>query len=177
MQQKAPALGESNMQRPRPIHGIRKFVRRSPISEVVREATSGGIVFRHNPKNEQVEFLLIQDAKGRWTLPKGHVEPDEPAEETAAREIYEETGLDANLSILMWLGKVSFNYRRESSLVLMSMQIFLMRAHGGTNKLQPEDWIMSAAWVPAQEAIDKIQYEDIAKLMLVALQKIRRKSL
>ncbi len=167
------------MQRPRPIYGFRKFVnKRTPaINEVVREATSGGIVFRRNTKTQQIEFLLIQDAKSRWTIPKGHVEPDESAEETAAREIYEETGLDANLSILLWLGKVSFRYRREQSLVLMVMQIFLMRAHGGSDMLQPEDWIERAAWIPAQEAIDKIQYEDIAKLMLVALQKIRRQSL
>ena len=168
------------MQRPRPIHGFRKLVRRRipAISDVVRELTSGGIVFRHNPKNQQIEFLLLQDAKGRWTIPKGHVEPDEPAEETAAREIYEETGMYADLSILEWLGKVSFRYRRDQSLVLMNMHIFLMHAHGpNIDRLQPEDWIMSVKWVPAMEAIDKIQYEDIGKLMLVALQKIRRKSL
>jgi 8-oxo-dGTP diphosphatase len=168
------------MQRPRPINGFRKLVKKraSTINEVVREPTAGGIVFRRNPRNQKVEFLLIQDAKERWTIPKGHVEPGEPDEVTAAREIYEETGLYADLSVLAWLGKINFRYRREQSLVLMTTQIFLMHAHGkDIDKLQSEDWIQDVQWFPATEAIDKIQYEDIAKLMLVALKKIRQKGL
>ena len=47
--------------------GIKKyFSRKKPsIQEVVREATAGGIVFRRNKKGD-VEFLMIQDTKGRW---------------------------------------------------------------------------------------------------------------
>ncbi|MGH7240748.1 MAG: NUDIX domain-containing protein, partial [Candidatus Saccharimonadales bacterium] len=69
---------------PKPIQGFRNFVtkRRPVIEEVVRETTSGGIVWRKN-KAGQVEILLIQDAKGRWTIPKGHVEEGEETKYTA----------------------------------------------------------------------------------------------
>jgi ADP-ribose pyrophosphatase YjhB (NUDIX family) len=161
------------MQRPKPIQGFRKFVkrRRPAINEVVREPTAGGIVFRRNAQ-KQVEILLIQDAKDRWTIPKGHIEEGEAAKETARREISEETGLQ-EMKVLNWLGKINFRYRRANSLVLMTTEIFLVQAKGDTDALKPEDWMNGIKWFPATEALDKIAYEDISKLILLAMKKIR----
>lgn len=166
------------MKRPKPMQGIKKFIpRRKPaISEVVREPTSGGMVFRRNKKTNQVEILLIQDAKNRWTIPKGHIEEGESARETAEREIREETGLQ-EMKVLNWLGKINFRYRRVSSLVLMTTEIFLVQAKGDTDKLQPEDWMNGIGWFNAPEALDKIEYEDISKIFLLGLKKIRQTKL
>ena len=74
--------------------GIRKYFsghKKPSIQEIVREPTAGGVVFRRNKKGE-AEFLLYQDARDRWTIPKGHIEPGETAQVTAKREIGEETG-------------------------------------------------------------------------------------
>ena len=145
--------------------------RRPEIEEVVRETTSGGVVFRRNQKGG-LEILLIQDAKNRWTIPKGHVEPGEEHGATAEREIREETGLQ-DMEVLVWLGKVNFRYRREHTLVLMTMHIWLVEGQGDTDKLEPEEWLGGIKWFPAMEAIDKIAYEDIGKLILVGMKKIR----
>jgi ADP-ribose pyrophosphatase YjhB (NUDIX family) len=163
------------VKRPKPIEGFKKFVhRRSPvIKEVLREPTAGGIVYRKN--NKDVEILLIQDAKDRWTIPKGHIEEGEAAKETAVREIKEETGLE-KVRILNWLGKINFRYRRQSSLVLMTTDIFLVEAQGDTNKLKPEDWMNGIKWFSANDALDKIEYEDIGKIILLGLNKIRKVS-
>lgn len=159
------------MNRPRPVKGIKQFVHRRPvISEVVRETTSGGVVFRR-AKNG-LEILLIKDAKDRWTIPKGHVEPGEEPGATAEREIREETGLQ-DMEALTWLGKVNFRYRRGHSLVLMTMHIWLVEALGDTNKLHPEDWLNDVQWVPAAKAVDLIAYDDIGKLILVAMKRVR----
>jgi len=162
------------MKRPKPIRGFREFVtrHRPVIKEVVRETTSGGIVFRRNKKTGQVEILLIQDAKNRWTIPKGHVEPEEEPKQTAEREIREETGLK-EMKVYNWLGKVHFRYRRSQTLVLMTMHIYLVQGIGDTDTLQPEDWLNDIKWIPAQIAVDKIAYEDIGKLMLVGMKRIR----
>lgn len=162
------------MKRPKPLQGFKKFVnqRRPAISEVVREPTAGGIIFRRNPQTHDIEILLIQDAKDRWTIPKGHIEEGETAKQTAEREVKEETGL-AKVKVLNWLGKINFRYRRGSSLVLMTTEIFLIRALGKTDEIKPEDWMNGIKWFPAAEALDKIEYEDIGKIMLLGLKKIR----
>jgi 8-oxo-dGTP pyrophosphatase MutT (NUDIX family) len=161
------------MKRPKPIQGIRKLVvrHRPVINEVVRETTSGGIVFRRDEK-AGIQILLMQDAKNRWTIPKGHVEPDEEPKATAEREIREETGLQ-EMKVYSWLGKVHFRYRRSHTLVLMTMHIYLVEGHGNTDALHPEGWLNDIKWLPATEAVDKIAYDDIGKLILVGMKKVR----
>lgn len=153
--------------------GFKKFVaRRKPaISEVVREPTAGGVVYRRTDTGG-IEILLIQDAKNRWTIPKGHIEEGESAKQTAEREIREETGLQ-KMKVLNWLGKINFQYRRQQSLVLMTTEIFLVHGQGDTNDLKPEEWMNGIQWFPAAEALDKIEYDDIGKLILLGLKKIR----
>ena len=161
------------MKRPKPIVGFRKLVHRPGIQEVVREPTAGGIIFRAAKQGpSQVEILLIKDSKGRWTIPKGHIEEGETARVTAEREIREETGLQ-EMKVLNWLGKINFRYRRGDSLVLMTTEIFLVQALGDTADIKPEKWMSDLAWLPAADALEKIEYEDIGKLILLGLKKIR----
>lgn len=57
------------------------------------EKSCGAIVYRKFHGN--TELLLIKNANGgHWSFPKGHVEENETEEETALREIKEETGID-----------------------------------------------------------------------------------
>ncbi|HJM04735.1 MAG TPA: NUDIX domain-containing protein [Candidatus Saccharimonadaceae bacterium] len=151
------------------------FSRKKPsIQEIVREPTAGGIVFRHGESG--VEILLIQDAKDRWTIPKGHIEEGETAKQTAKREIGEEAGLK-QVDVLGWLGKIHFRYRRIDKLVLMTTQIYLVRAKGDTDAIQKEDWMNGIKWFKFHDALDAIEYEDIGKLMLLAMKRIRQEKL
>jgi ADP-ribose pyrophosphatase YjhB (NUDIX family) len=164
------------IKRPKPIAGFKKFAHRHrpAINEVVREPTAGGIIYRLAArKADGVEILLIRDSKNRWTIPKGHIEEGETARQTAEREIREETGLQ-EMKVLDWLGKINFRYRRANSLVLMTTEIFLVKAVGDTDKVKSEEWMTNLAWLPASEALDKIEYEDIGKLILLAFKKIRQ---
>ncbi len=149
--------------------------RKDQIQEIVREPTSGGIIFRRN-KDGDIEILLIQDTKDRWTIPKGHIEEGETAKETAIREIGEEAGL-FDIDVLGWLGKIHFRYRRLDKLVLMTTQIYLVRANKETDSIKKEDWMKDIRWFKFNEALDLIEYEDIGTLMLLAMKKIRQEKL
>lgn len=146
------------------------------IQEIVREPTAGGIVYRRDKNSGGVEILLIQDSKDRWTIPKGHIEAGETAQQTAKREIGEEAGLK-NVEVLSWLGKIHFRYRRLDKLVLMTTQIYLVKANGDTDAIQKEDWMNGIQWFKFHDALDVIEYEDIGKLMLLAMKKIRQENL
>ena len=148
------------------------FRKKTAIQEIVREPTSGGIIFRLTHDKKDIEILLIQDSKERWTIPKGHIEPGETAKVTARREIEEETGLK-NVSILTWLGKIHFKYRRADKLVLMTTQIYLVQALDEREMPTGEKWMKGIKWFPFAEALEVIEYEDIEKLMLIAKKKIR----
>ena len=163
------------MKRPKPVKGVFKKIvksRKPAISEVVKEPTAGGVIWRRN-KNGKIEILLIQDSKERWTIPKGHIEEGESAKETAKREITEETGLK-EMEVQNWLGKINFRYRRQQSLVLMTTEIYLVQAKGNTEDLRPEEWMKGIKWFSAPDAVENIEYEDIAKIILIGLKKIRQ---
>ena len=150
---------------------VKRFISKRPIKAAVREETAGGVVFRRSGEGK-VEILMIQDAKNRWTIPKGHVEEGERLEEAAIREVREETGLK-EIRILGSLGKTNFRYRREDKLILMTQHMYLMAARGDTADIQKEAWMKGIRWFSSADALEAIEYEDIHKLFLIAFKKIR----
>lgn len=160
--------------------GIRRWLKRPetrPIRSMVKQESAGGIIFRRNPNG--VEILMIEDGKGRWSVPKGKIDVGEKSHDTVVREIQEETGLK-HLRVLDWLGKVNFQYRHTDTLIMKTMQVFLVESRDQGNDFAPakrssadSEIIKSVKWFPISEALDLIEYEDISKLMLIALKKIR----
>jgi len=55
------------------------------------EKSAGAVVFRR--ENNKIFYLLLHYQSGHWGFPKGHIEKGESIEETAKREIEEETGI------------------------------------------------------------------------------------
>jgi ADP-ribose pyrophosphatase YjhB (NUDIX family) len=158
------------------LNPFKKYFKRPAIKEAVRETTAGGIIVRRNSKNNKLQVLLAQDAKDRWSIPKGHVEPGETPRDTTRREITEETGL-TEMEICDHLGKVDFRYRRQDTLVLMIMHVFLVKGMGNTDKLSKDHWMHNIGWFDFYDALDKIEYEGVEKLMLLALKKIRQRGI
>jgi 8-oxo-dGTP pyrophosphatase MutT (NUDIX family) len=143
-------------------------------SKAVREYTAGGMVFRH--AGGTVDILMIQDRMGRWTIPKGHVEEGESLEQTALREVGEETGLH-DMAIRDKLDKIHFFYRKEGKLIFMTTHVFLMEALGDTEAVVPEEseGIVDAKWFTQAEALELIEYKDTERLFRLGLSKLKVK--
>jgi 8-oxo-dGTP pyrophosphatase MutT (NUDIX family) len=142
-------------------------------TRAVREYTAGGVVYRR--AEDRIEILMIQDRLGRWTIPKGHVEEGERIEQTATREVGEETGL-TDLRLGEKLDKLNFFYRKEGKLIFMTTYVFLIEALGDTDGVVPEDseGIVDAKWFDSAEALGLIEYRDTERLFRLALSKLRR---
>lgn len=134
-----------------------------------REYTAGGVVYRRFDDG-RVEILMIQDRLGRWTIPKGHVEAGESLEQTAVREVAEETGL-SQLNLGEKLDKLHFFYRREGKLIFMTTHVFLMEALGDTDQIVAEnsEGIVDAKWFDSAKALGLIEYRDTERLFRMAL--------
>jgi diadenosine hexaphosphate hydrolase (ATP-forming) len=140
--------------------------------KAIREYTAGGVVCRQ--VDGRTEILMIQDRLGRWTIPKGHVEKGESLEQTALREVAEETGLK-QFRLGEKLDKLHFFYRKEGKLIFMTTHVFLMEALGNTDAIVPEDseGIADARWFDAEEALKLIEYRDTEKLFRLGLEKFQ----
>lgn len=140
-------------------------------AKAIHEYTAGGVVYRE--VGGELEFLLIQDVKNRWSIPKGHVEPGETLEQTAIREIAEETGIKS-LRIIGKLDKIHFFYRLEGKLIFMTTFVFLMKALKNEELIHAEnsEGIIDAKWFNGQTALDAIEYKDTKILIQLAIDKL-----
>ncbi|ARQ66901.1 NUDIX hydrolase [Mycobacteroides abscessus] len=136
----------------------------------VRETSAGGLVIAgiDGPKDGQVAALIGRtDRRGRmlWSLPKGHIEQGETAEQTAIREVAEETGIRG--TVLAALGSIDYWFVTEGRRVHKTVHHYLMRSLGG--ELSDDDVeVTEVAWVPLGELPTRLAYADERRLAEVA---------
>jgi ADP-ribose pyrophosphatase YjhB (NUDIX family) len=96
--------------------------------------------------NRRGDFLLISRS-GLWDLPKGHQDPDEPIEQTALREVCEETGI-SELELKDLICITDHCYRREGIWHLKHTWWYEMLYTAPADLIpQQEEDIAKAAWV------------------------------
>jgi len=120
------------------------------------EVSSGAVVVR---KHIQLwDVLLIRDAKGVLTFPKGFVELHESIIHAARREAREETGI-TGLRYKATLPPITYIYTRSGKAIHKTVYYALF-SYNGTGKLLPqqEEGISEILWVPITAACAIIGY-------------------
>ena len=123
------------------------------MNEIKREKSCGCIII------EKGKVLLIQQTKGHWGFPKGHMELGETEIETAKREVKEETNIDVEINENKRYVMEYFTDKGNFKQVVL----FIARKTSGNEKYQ-ESEIKTMKWMTYEEAINTITYDNAREL-------------
>ena len=131
---------------------------------------SAGIV-TYFIKDDKPLYLLLLHTAGHWDFPKGTMEPGETKEETAIRELYEETGLTADLDNRFEAISNYFYTHYQHGIVPKTVYYFVGQTHNQDIVLSHEhtDYV----WLPYDQALEKITHDRSKKILEEADRYIR----
>ncbi|AIG81217.1 MULTISPECIES: NUDIX hydrolase [Amycolatopsis] len=152
------SAGRSGASKP----GRRRRRRRGRRLTTVDETSAGGLVVDAERANAALIGRLDRHGRLLWSLPKGHIEDGETHEQTAVREVKEETGISAR--VLQPLGTIDYWFVAERRRVHKTVHHFILESTGG--ELSDEDVeVTEVAWVPLADLETKLAYSDERKLV------------
>jgi ADP-ribose pyrophosphatase YjhB (NUDIX family) len=125
----------------------------------VNEFSAGGLVVDLAEGEPRGALIGRTDRQGRllWSLPKGHIEAGETAEQAAVREVEEETGIAGE--IVAELGTIDFWFVADGRRIHKTVRHYLLRRIGG--ELSDADIeVDEVAWVPLAEMHRQLAYPD-----------------
>lgn len=142
------------------------------------EFSAGGVVYKIDPSTNSGQNLYIllgqHSAHHGWVFPKGLIGDKiktESKEQTAIREVKEETGIDAK--IIEALTPVVYWYNFEEEKRKKTVYYFIMKAVGGN--IKEHDWEMeNVKWVELEEVEKTLTYSSDKKVWKEAKDKIQR---
>ena len=120
---------------------------------------AGGVVFKR--EGNQMKWLIVRAKRNpqTWVLPKGHIEAGEQWNETAVREVREETGVWAR--VVSALNDVSFESEEET----VNARFFLMEF---VEEEKPLERQRKHKWLAFNEAKEQLSYKEGTDLLAVA---------
>lgn len=135
------------------------------------EATSCGgvVIFRGKI------LLLYKSYKNRydgWVLPKGTVEKGETHEQTALREVKEET--DADASIIKYVGKSEYSFYSFHEQIIKSVHWYLMESDNYHSKPQKEEFFVDSGYYKFHEAYHLLKFPNEKEILKQAYEEYKK---
>jgi 8-oxo-dGTP pyrophosphatase MutT (NUDIX family) len=131
-----------------------------------RATSAGGIVLASPSPDADVVLISRRAGSGalQWTLPKGTPEAGESIEQTALREVREETGLLVDLLGPLDVIDYWFVWTPEQTRYHKFVHYFLMLSTGG-DLADHDDEVEEARWYPPAEAVATLSYANERRLL------------
>jgi len=153
---------------------IFKYNKNMPI-----EKSAGAVIFRK--EGGKIYYLLLHypsNAKAPreyWDFPKGHIEKGENLEETAKREVEEETGLKDLKLIEGFKEWIKYFFKFKEKNIFKIVTFFL--AETKTKEVKVSFEHIGFKWLPYEEAIEKLTFKNAKEILKKANEFISKKSL
>lgn len=126
------------------------------------ERSAGGVVYRM--VDDRPLFLLIRDSYRNWGFPKGHLEPNEPADRAALREVMEETGL-TELTLRAEVETIDWYFRFRGRLIHKYCHFFLIESATEETVPQRDEGITACKWVSLDEGLSLVSYANAREVL------------
>ena len=139
-----------------------------------REAVSaGGVVYREDSGTLLIA-LCGRIRTATWNLPKGTPNDGETLEQTALREVQEETGLEVEIETE--LGHIEYWFTRESQHFHKKVYFFLMEQRGGNFDLHDPEFDV-VEWFTARQAAKALTFKTESDVVRRAIKMLSPKSM
>ena len=130
---------------------------------VENPVSAGGVVYRLVDGQTEIVICNIK-ASSTWGLPKGTPDSDETREQTALREVREETGLEVDIegyidSVDYWFVRTAERVRYHKTVIF-----YLMSPTGGDMSLHDHEFDV-VQWLPAEEALKTLTYKNEVRVV------------
>jgi len=142
------------------------------------EKSAGAVIFRK--EGGKIYYLLLHypsNAKAPreyWDFPKGHIEKGENLEETAKREVEEETGLKDLKLIEGFKEWIKYFFKFKEKNIFKIVTFFL--AETKTKEVKVSFEHIGFKWLPYEEAIEKLTFKNAKEILKKANEFISRES-
>jgi bis(5'-nucleosidyl)-tetraphosphatase len=139
---------------------------------MLNEKSCGAVVFF---RNEEVKFLLLRYEAGHWDFVKGNVEERESEQETAIRELREETSIVDAQFISGFREKISYFYKRQGATVYKEVIFFLIETKTIDVKLSFEH--ISFEWLTFDQALERLNFKNARDILQKAHEYMKNRGL
>ncbi len=126
------------------------------------ERSAGMIVFR---EEDERKYLLLHYPSGHWDYPKGHVEAGESLEETAIRELEEETGIGPEKIELYpeFLDRIDYIYQKGRELSHKEVLYLLGRTE--TKRVTISREHQGYEWLNYEDALERLTFKNARNVL------------
>ena len=114
-------------------------------------------------------FLVIQHTAGHWSFPKGHPNPGETPQQTALRELTEETGISRCTILPNAPIQERYTFPRDNQTIHKTVDFFLGEVTNAPLHPRPGE-ITACAWLSYAEALERITYPESTTVLQEAYQ-------
>ena len=131
------------------------------VAKMINATSCGGVVIFRGKV-----LLLYKNYRNKyegWVLPKGTVEQGETYEETALREVLEESGATAN--IIKYIGKSEYSFSVPENVVEKEVHWYLMMADSYYSKPQREEYFVDSGFYKYHEAYHLLRFPNEKQIL------------